>query len=82
MRKFELRAHIYQARDLPPMDDDGLCNPYVVCTMALYLPISLHLPISPYISLQLPLSPSISLYLPISPYISPTRCAPWRALQG
>ena len=75
MRKFELRAHIYQARDLPPMDDDGLCNPYVVCTMALYLPaspyIALYLPPSPYISLHRPLSPSVSLSLPLSRAISP-----------
>merc|ERR1719440_1357426 len=30
MRKFELRAHIYQARNLPSMDEDGLANPYAV----------------------------------------------------
>ena len=50
------------------MDDDGLCNPYVVCTMALYLPaspyIALYLPPSPYISLHRPLSRAISPYLP------------------
>lgn len=34
MRRFELRAHIYQARDLPSMDEDGMCNPYVVVTLA------------------------------------------------
>ena len=36
MRKFELRAHIYQARSLTPMDDDGLCNPYAVVTLLGY----------------------------------------------
>ena len=36
MRRFELRAHIYQARDLPAMDEDGLCNPYTVVTLAGY----------------------------------------------
>ena len=33
MRKFELRAHIYQARNLPSMDEDGLANPYTVVTL-------------------------------------------------
>ena len=33
MRKFELRAHIYQARNLPSMDEDGLANPYAVVTL-------------------------------------------------
>ena len=33
MRQFELRAHIYQARNLPSMDEDGLANPYVVVTL-------------------------------------------------
>lgn len=33
MRTFELRAHIYQARSLPSMDDDGLANPYTVVTL-------------------------------------------------
>jgi hypothetical protein len=33
MRKFELRAHLYQAESLPSMDEDGLCNPYVVVTL-------------------------------------------------
>ena len=36
MRRYELRAHIYQARGFPAMDDDGLCNPYVVVTLAGY----------------------------------------------
>jgi len=30
LRKYELRGHIYQARNLPAMDDDGLCDPYVI----------------------------------------------------
>lgn len=33
MRKFELRGHIYQARNLPSMDEDGLANPYTVVTL-------------------------------------------------
>jgi len=33
MRRFELRAHIYQARNLPSMDEDGLANPYTVVTL-------------------------------------------------
>ena len=36
MRRFELRAHLYQARGLPAMDDDGLCNPYAVVTLQGY----------------------------------------------
>ena len=34
MRRFQLRTHVYQARQLPAMDEDGLCNPYVVVTLA------------------------------------------------
>lgn len=32
-RRFELRGHIYQARNLPSMDEDGLANPFAVVTL-------------------------------------------------
>lgn len=30
IKKFQLRAHIYQGRNLPVADDNGLSDPYVV----------------------------------------------------
>eukprot|EP00743_Colponemidia_sp_Colp-15_P008352 GILK01009071.1.p1 GENE.GILK01009071.1~~GILK01009071.1.p1 ORF type:complete len:1605 (-),score=326.59 GILK01009071.1:77-4891(-) len=34
MFQYELRAHIYSARDLPPADSDGAADPYVVVRCA------------------------------------------------
>ena len=36
MLRFQLRAHVFQAARLPAMDEDGLCNPYTVVTLAGY----------------------------------------------
>ena len=30
---YEVRLHLFQARDLPPMDDNGLLDPYVVAVL-------------------------------------------------
>lgn len=57
MRKYELRAHIYQARNLPSMDEDGLANPYTVVTLQVRA-ISPHLSISRQIAPHLRTHPS------------------------
>eukprot|EP00736_Rhodelphis_marinus_P008919 Rmarinus@m.15524 len=34
LRTYQLRAHIYQGRDLPPADETGTCDPYCVVRCA------------------------------------------------